>query len=113
MKRLILNVALLVSMALMSSCSARNEKTISSSVPTPNSTPVEDISEKLSALAKKGGSKQELLAGLIEKGHRASKDENEGEHKRARWAYTFVNLFDPENENVAEKLKSLGGRVTE
>lgn len=113
MRRLILIMVLLVFTILISSCGAGSEKAISSPTPTPNTISVEDVSKKLSTLAEKGGSKQELLSGLLEKGDIASKDEKDRQHKRARWAYTFANLLDSANEDVAMRLKSLGGPIAD
>jgi len=125
MKRLIHTALLLALTVLISTCTACSKNAAPS--PTPNTASAEDISKKLSTLVEKGGSKEELLAGLRDKGDLASKIEKTVEpnwslsrgveqifqsQKRARWAYTLANLFNPENENVAAKLKSLGGQVT-
>jgi len=103
---------LAVTILIYNGCSTRHKATNSDANVAGKPAPVEDKSKKFSALAKEGGSRQELLAALVEKGEIALSDEKDAKHLRARWAYTFANLFAPKDGEVAAKLKSVGGQVT-
>lgn len=106
----------LVLLVLTGGCSsnrrqANTEAGESAGNPSPTTSP-EDKNAKFARLAANRGTRAELLAALVEKGDAAARDEKDLKHLRSRWAYTFASLFDPDNREVAGKLKALGGQVT-